>query len=121
MSRRMGSPKPLLDFGGRPLIARIIESLRAVEQIAQIVIVTGHQAQEVARACSRDARVASSSAAVNVATQALPLRQIPINFVYNSSYEIGGMISSVQTAVRAVADVCEAFFIVPGDHCPPRP
>ena len=44
MSRRMGRPKPLLDFGGRPLIGRIIEALCAVEQINPVVVVTGHEA-----------------------------------------------------------------------------
>lgn len=48
-SRRMGSPKPLLDWGGRSLIAWELEQLMA-SCVDEIVIVTGAQADEVRRA-----------------------------------------------------------------------
>jgi molybdopterin-guanine dinucleotide biosynthesis protein A len=37
LSRRMGRPKPLLDFGGKPLIVRIVNRLR--ETVEEIVVV----------------------------------------------------------------------------------
>jgi molybdenum cofactor cytidylyltransferase len=48
-SRRMGSPKPLLDWGGRTLIAWELEQLMA-SCVDEIVIVTGAHADEVRRA-----------------------------------------------------------------------
>ena len=44
----MGSPKPLLDWGGRPLIAWELEQLMA-SSVDEIVIVTGAHADEVRR------------------------------------------------------------------------
>lgn len=48
-SRRMGSPKPLLDWDGRPLIAWELEQLMA-STVDEIVIVTGARADAVRRA-----------------------------------------------------------------------
>lgn len=44
----MGSPKPLLDWGGRPLLAWELEQLMA-SSVDEIVIVTGAHADEVRR------------------------------------------------------------------------
>ena len=54
-SRRMGSPKPLLDWGGRPLIAWELDQLMA-SCVDEIVIVTGAGADEVRRALGPSAR-----------------------------------------------------------------
>jgi len=98
MSRRMGSTKALLDFGGRPLIARIIESFQAAS-IDEIIVVTGHEPEKI--------------------KSALP--EFNVNFVHNDRYEGGGMLSSVQTGVSAMSRDCDAFFLALGDHAPPRP
>ena len=98
MSRRMGTTKALLDFGGKPLIARTIDSLRDAS-IHPTVIVTGHQPQAIESATAH----------------------LGVNFVQNERYESGGMISSIQTGVRSIAQACDALFIVLGDHAPPKP
>jgi molybdenum cofactor cytidylyltransferase len=99
MSRRMGSTKALLDFGGRPLVSRILESLIDAS-IDSITIVTGHEPQRVKSA----------------------VKQFDVNFVQNDRYAIGGMISSVQSGVAAVVNSgCEAFFLALGDHAPVEP
>ncbi|MBM3139751.1 MAG: nucleotidyltransferase family protein [Chloroflexi bacterium] len=48
-SRRMGRPKPLLDWGDRPLIVWELEQLLS-SCVAEIVIVTGSTADDVRRA-----------------------------------------------------------------------
>ena len=47
-SLRMGCPKPLIDWGGRPLLAWELEQLMA-STVDEIVIVTGAHADEVRR------------------------------------------------------------------------
>ncbi len=49
-SERMGAPKPLLDWGGRPLVAHQVATLAAVAPIDEIVVVTGRASDDVARA-----------------------------------------------------------------------
>src|SRR5438309_6489053 len=77
MSRRMGSFKPLLPFGDRPLIWRVIESVIESESVNHILVVTGHQSADVKGA----------------------LAGLPVQFVHNPEYELGGMLSSIQTGV----------------------
>jgi molybdenum cofactor cytidylyltransferase len=57
-----------------------------------------------------------------------------VQFAHNAEYESGGMLSSVKTGMRAIANNCDAFFLVLGDQplvhsstyrelldtCPPR-
>jgi molybdenum cofactor cytidylyltransferase len=45
-SRRMGSPKPLLDWGGEPLVVAEVRTLDAVG-VADVVIVLGARAQQI--------------------------------------------------------------------------
>ncbi len=49
-SERMGTPKPLLDWGGRPLVAHQVAALAAVAPIDEIVVVIGHASDDVERA-----------------------------------------------------------------------
>ena len=46
-SQRMGVPKALLDWGGRPLIVHQVSVLAAHDAVAEIVVVTGHAADQV--------------------------------------------------------------------------
>lgn len=94
MSRRMGQPKALLPLGGMPMIARVVEPLGVIEAIDPIVVVTGHQANEVVDSLGGAA----------------------VEFVHNPDYEVGGMLSSVKAGCRAVAQRCCAFFLVLGDQ-----
>jgi CTP:molybdopterin cytidylyltransferase MocA len=43
----MGVPKALLDWGGRPLIVHQVSVLAAHDAVAEIVVVTGHAADQV--------------------------------------------------------------------------
>jgi molybdenum cofactor cytidylyltransferase len=78
LSRRMGRFKLTLPWGGRTVIGQVIATLEAAG-IGEIVVVTGHQADEVAAA------LAGTSAQV----------------VHNQDYAAGEMLSSVQVGVRA--------------------
>jgi molybdenum cofactor cytidylyltransferase len=95
MSQRMGQRKMLLPFGDRPMLARIVETLRATKKISPIIVVTGHDAQEIAPVVDvyEDVRIA-----------------------HNPAYATGGMLSSVQTGVRSLPQGSRAFFLALGDQ-----
>jgi molybdenum cofactor cytidylyltransferase len=88
-SRRMGRPKALLDLGGRPLIAHLIETFHKSGPVERIVVVTGHQPQQIHQS----------------------LNGFDVTFVHNPEYDSGGMLSSVKAGVRAVAADSDAFFL----------
>jgi molybdenum cofactor cytidylyltransferase len=94
MSRRMGQLKMLLPFGEKPMLARVIETLLAAQNISPILVVTGYAEQEI----------------VPVVDVYSPV------IVHNADYEAGGMLSSAQTGVRALPADCPAFFLVLGDQ-----
>jgi CTP:molybdopterin cytidylyltransferase MocA len=90
----MGRPKPLLPFGDAPMVVRVVESIQWAGEICPIVVVTGHERDAVAAALGgRD-----------------------VVEVFNSRYEMGEMLSSVQAGVRAVAGRCDAVVMALGDH-----
>jgi molybdenum cofactor cytidylyltransferase len=93
MSRRMGTPKALLDLDGQPLIARLIETVRLALPLSRIIVVTGHNPQQVRDAC-------------------LSTADRNLSFVHNANYERGEMLSSVKTGVSAVRDEWEGFFLM---------
>jgi molybdenum cofactor cytidylyltransferase len=99
ISRRMGSPKALLDLGGKPLIARLLDSVRSVSQIQQIVVVTGHQPEKIQQAARGDRT----------------------SFTHNPNYENGEMLSSIQSGIGAIPKPCDAFFIMLLDQPLVRP
>jgi molybdenum cofactor cytidylyltransferase len=89
----MGSPKALLPFGDRPLIACVVDAILAAG-VSRIVVVTGHQPQPIHEALAgRD-----------------------VEFVHNSDHEIGGMLSSIQAGVKTIALECDTFFLALGDQ-----
>ena len=101
-STRMGQPKALLPFGGKPLLACVIETIAAAGGIAPIVVVTGHAAEAVGKILADLANPA-------------------VHPVTNPAYATGGMLSSVQTGVAAVMGKADAFFVVLGDQPMVRP
>jgi molybdenum cofactor cytidylyltransferase len=79
-SSRMGFNKLLADVGGKPIILRVVENISA-SNVAQVFIVTGHQAEDVE----------------------LALAQAGVNFVRNKDYA-NGIASSVKAGIDSVMD-----------------
>ncbi len=91
-SSRMGSPKPLLTLGGRPLLERVLETVRDAA-VDDIVVVLGHEADRVRDGVSFDGTHA----------------------VVNPAY-IEGMSTSLQAGLRAADPRSDGFLIVLGDQ-----
>jgi CTP:molybdopterin cytidylyltransferase MocA len=82
-------PKPIMEFGGMPVLARVVRTLR-LGGCAEVIVVLGHRAQEVE-----------------------PLvRELKCEPVFNARYD-DGMFSSVQAGLEKVED--EAVFVLPVD------
>src|SRR5262245_45825827 len=88
-SRRMGRPKALLDLGGRPLIAHLLDTFSKSIPAEKFFVVTGHQPELIRQA----------------------LAGFDVTLIHNPSYDSGGMFSSVVAGVRAAAQQCDAFFL----------
>ncbi len=91
-SSRMGSPKPLLTLGGRPLLERVLETVRDT-QVDDIVVVLGHEADRVRDSVSFDGARA----------------------VVNPAYT-DGMSTSLRAGVRAADPRSDGLLIVLGDQ-----
>ena len=88
----MGSPKPLLSVGGRPLLEHVLAAVRG-SHVDDIVVVLGHEADRVREGVSLDgARI-----------------------VVNDAYE-NGMSTSIQAGVHAADPRSDGFLIVLGDQ-----
>jgi molybdenum cofactor cytidylyltransferase len=75
------------------LIHRVVRNL--VEAgVGSIIVVTGHAADEILTA----------------------LADLPVTFTHNSNYDAGGMLSSVQTGLKALPASAKASLIVLGDQ-----
>ena len=79
LSRRMGRFKLTLPWGDRTVIGQVVATLEAAG-VDEIVVVTGHRADEVAAA----------------------LADTTAQIVHNPDYAAGEMLSSIQTGVRAL-------------------
>jgi len=88
----MGTSKSLLPLGTGRVIERVVAGASRAG-IGDIVVVTGHEPDEVAAA----------------------LAALPVRRAHNAGYD-AGMFSSVQTGVRALRDDVKAFFILPVDY-----
>jgi molybdenum cofactor cytidylyltransferase len=96
-STRMGRQKALIPWEGTSLLEYQLAQLRGVEDIREIVVVTGHEPDrvtEIARA-SEHTRAA-----------------------HNAEYQTGKA-SSVRVGVREASKVCDAFLLLAVDQ--PRP
>jgi len=91
-SRRMGTPKALLRFGGETFLDRLIRLLSG--ETAPVIVVLGHQASEIRSSleCGAEAR-----------------------FVVNPDPE-RGMLSSLQCGLEAVPGEAQAVMFTPVDH-----
>ena len=93
LSSRMGSLKPLLPLGATTAIERVVMSLRSAG-VADVVVVTGHQAETVVPV----------------------LERLGVHHAHNAGYA-AGMFSSVRTGVASLGPGLDAFFVLPVD-CP---
>lgn len=92
-SSRMGRNKLLLDLGGKPIVAHVVDTV-ARSGFAEIVIVTGHQAAKV--------KAALSSAAA------------PLKIVEARDYA-DGMAASLKAGIKALSPHMDAAMVVLGD------
>jgi molybdenum cofactor cytidylyltransferase len=92
LSTRMGQPKPLMDWGGRPLVLHQVEELRA-GGADRVIVVVGRRGDDVARVIPRElARV-----------------------VHNAAYA-QGRAGSLAAGARAIGSDCRAVVIVNVDQ-----
>jgi molybdenum cofactor cytidylyltransferase len=91
-SRRMGAQKLLLPFGGKTVIAHIVDELLA-SAIDEVYVVVGHQAKRISEQLSNR----------------------PVSIVKNSNYK-SGMLSSVRCGLGALPQECRAVLVALGDQ-----
>jgi len=89
----MGSPKPLLDFDGRPCLEVVLDVCRASGN-TEVVVVLGHGASEVRAGCRVEPGV---------------------TMILNERHE-AGQTRSVKVGLGAVRSGARAFYIFPADH-----
>jgi len=92
LSRRMGVQKLLLPFGGKTVIAHIVDQLLA-STIDEVYVVTGHEAERISGELSDRA----------------------VSIVNNPDYE-SGMLSSVRCGLRALPEQCKGVLVALGDQ-----
>jgi molybdenum cofactor cytidylyltransferase len=93
LSSRMGQSKALLPWDRRTVIEAIVNRLMAL-RLSEIVVVTGHQGDEVAQV----------------------LAQYPVRIVHNPAYAEGEMLSSLQAGLKALPESISACLVVMGDQ-----
>lgn len=96
-SKRMGQPKPLLDWGGIPIV-RHVAQVFADGGASEVIIVVGCNAHAIARAAGPPALAGG----------------IPLRIAENPNW-ILGMSSSAATGARACNDGAEQILICPVD------
>lgn len=92
LSRRMGVQKLLLPFGGKTVIAHIVDQILA-GAVDHTLVVVGHEGERVRR----------------------ELRERNITITGNPDYE-SGMLSSVRCGLVALPPGCNAVLVVLGDQ-----
>ncbi len=92
LSSRMGVQKLLLPFGGKTVIAHIVDQLLA-SNIGEVHVVVGHQAERISAELSGRA----------------------VSIVNNPDYK-SGMLSSVRRGLRNLPEKCRAVLVVLGDQ-----
>ena len=93
LSSRMGQPKVLLPWERGTILEHILQQL-ALARVREMVVVTGHRADDVARAAAA----------------------WEPTIAFNPAYAQGEMLSSLQTGLRALPDTVSAALIVLGDQ-----
>ena len=92
LSSRMGVQKLLLPFGGKTVIAHIVDQLLA-STVDEVHVVVGHQAERISRELSGRA----------------------VSIVNNPNYK-SGMLSSVRCGLRNLPEKCRAVIVMLGDQ-----
>ncbi len=93
LSSRMGQSKVLLPWDGRPIIQAIADRLTHM-RMDDVVVVTGHMAEQVSAAVAKTG----------------------VRTAHNASYREGEMLSSLQTGISALGPEIAACMIVLGDQ-----
>ena len=96
-SSRMKRFKPLLPFGGKTIVEKVIELFKE-NQVTDIIVVTGHNAKQLEPFVEK--------------TGALP--------VFNPDYK-SGMLSSIQKGIKNIRSKNHGFFLLPVDIPAVRP
>jgi molybdenum cofactor cytidylyltransferase len=94
LSRRMGQFKLLMPWGQQTVIGQVIATLEASQDLAEIVVVTGHRAVEVEGALTGRA----------------------CRTTFNELYAQGEMISSVRAGLAALASSAQVALLCLGDQ-----
>ena len=92
LSTRMKTSKPLLDFGGMPLLSRLLEECRR-SAVDEIVVVLGHEREKIQEQVDLSG----------------------VSVVVNDQYK-KGQTSSFQCALRSLNRETKAFLNLPVDH-----
>ena len=92
-SERFGSPKPLIRWGDDSLVAHQVRMLAALDEVAEVLVVTGHRADDVGAA----------------------LEGLPARTVHNADYA-QGRATSVACAARALSNDCDGILLVSVDQ-----
>ena len=92
-SERFGSPKPLIRWGDDSLVAHQVRTLAALDEVAEVLVVTGHRADDVGAA----------------------LEGLPARTVHNADYA-QGRATSVACAARALPEDCAGILLVSVDQ-----
>ena len=92
LSRRLGRPKQLLELGGAPLVAHVVERANA-SALDRVIVVTGHAHEDVATA----------------------LRGQVANVVFNPHFA-EGQSTSLIAGVKALPTDCDALVVLLGDQ-----
>jgi molybdenum cofactor cytidylyltransferase len=95
LSSRMGAFKPLLRLGERTLLEHGIQTLLQSSVISEIIVVTGHRADEI--------------------RAALPPSP-GLRLVFNANFAPGEMLSSVQTGIAALPADAKGFILAFADQ-----
>jgi len=94
LSRRMGQPKVLLEWGaGRTILDHILICVKKAH-LDQIIVVTGHRADEVALIAQRQG----------------------VETCFNPNFEVADMLSSLKVGIAALDSSMDAVLIVLGDQ-----
>lgn len=91
-SARMGRPKQLLPFGGKPMLRRVVETVLA-SPAEMVFVVLGHRAEEMRAA----------------------LAGLPVQVVFNSDWE-RGLSSSLRAGLKALPPYVRAALFVLADQ-----
>lgn len=93
-SRMKGAFKPLLEFAGTSIVARVVKMLQSDPRIDPLLVVVGFRCDDV-----KDALLGAD-----------------VNFVYNPSHEHGEMLSSIQAGIAALRGEIGGFALALGDQ-----